>query len=72
MRTFTPADSAYLPALLAQLTPAERAALDRFAARALHCPEARPSDEAERGAVERADRLARLGAGMGRVTRGRR
>lgn len=69
MRTFTPADAAYLPTLLAQLTPAERAALARFAARALDCPEARPCDEEEREAVQRADLLARQGAGMGGYTR---
>ncbi len=69
MRTFTPADDAYLSTLLAQLTPAERDALDRFAARALCCPEARPYDEEERDAVQRADLLARQGAGMGGYTR---
>ncbi len=69
MRTCTPADTAYLPTLLARLTPAERDALDRFSARALHCPDARPCDEEERQAVERADRLARQGAGRGGYTR---
>ncbi len=69
MRTFTAADEAYPPRLLDRLTPAERAALDRFAARALDCPEARPGDEEERAAVRRADLLARRGAGMGGYTR---
>lgn len=69
MRTFTPADEAYLPALLSRLTPEERAALDRFAARALDNPEATPGDDDERQAVGRADLLARRGGGMGGYAR---
>ncbi len=53
----SPAAEAYGPTILARLAPAERAALDRYAARALGDPDAAPEGEEEVAAEARVHAL---------------
>ncbi len=72
-RPYPAAAAAYRASVLALLTPAELAALDAYAARALAHPDARPGDAVEAAVFARVDHLmgGRRPRPRGRVRRAR-